>query len=71
MVACRPFSAATGLLARCVCGNNISLGNLDVEWSTEFGELFSRSQIQIRMETRIGESIYQPAAIYRRPPQAA
>ena len=42
-----------------------TVGGIDVEWSTESGELFSRNQVQARVETRIGVSVYQPAAVYR------
>ncbi|SDU21157.1 hypothetical protein [Gordonia westfalica] len=48
-----------------------TLGGLDIEWSTESGELFSRNQIQARVETRIGVSVYQPAATYKVATQAA
>ncbi len=48
-----------------------TLGGLDVEWSTESGELFSHNQLPARVETRIGISVYQPAAIYRVATQAA
>ncbi len=46
-----------------------TLGGLDIEWSTESGELFSRNQIQARVETRIGVSVYQPPPPTRWPPR--
>ena len=41
-----------------------TLGNVDVEWDTA-GDLFKRNMVQGRVETRIGVSVYAPAAIYR------
>ncbi len=40
-------------------------GGIDIEWSTESGELFSHNQVQARVETRIGVSVYAPAAVYK------
>ncbi len=42
-----------------------TVGGVDVEWSTESGALFSKNQVQARVETRIGVSVYAPAAIYK------
>ncbi|EGD56736.1 HK97 family phage prohead protease [Gordonia neofelifaecis] len=42
-----------------------TLGGLDIEWSTESGDLFSKNQVQARVETRIGVSVYAPASIYK------
>lgn len=42
-----------------------NLGGIDVEWTAEAGDLFAHNQVQARVETRIGVSVYQPAAIYR------
>lgn len=48
-----------------------TVGGLDIEWSTESGELFSRNQVQARVECRVGVSVYQPAAIFKVATQAA
>ncbi|QHN18593.1 HK97 family phage prohead protease [Gordonia amarae] len=42
-----------------------TVGGIDVEWTSEAGELFSRNQVQARVETRIGVSVYQPSAIVK------
>lgn len=40
-----------------------TVGGVEIEWAKESGDLFSRNQVQVRVETRIGVSIFQPAAI--------
>lgn len=48
-----------------------TVGGIDIEWSTESGELFARNQVQLRVEGRFGVSVYQPAAVVRVATQAA
>ncbi|WAC58233.1 HK97 family phage prohead protease [Gordonia sp. SL306] len=38
---------------------------VQVEWSTESGELFARNQVQVRVEGRFGISVYQPTAVFK------
>ena len=38
---------------------------VQVEWTTESGELFARNQVQVRVEGRFGVSVYQPAAVFK------
>lgn len=42
-----------------------TVGGVEVEWAKEAGDLFSHNQIQARVETRIGVSVYQPAAVVK------
>ncbi|MDL9944979.1 HK97 family phage prohead protease [Gordonia sp. ABSL11-1] len=48
-----------------------TVGGIDVEWSTESGELFARNQVQLRVEGRFGVSVYQPSAVVKVATQAA
>lgn len=42
-----------------------TVGGVEIEWAKEAGDLFSHNQIQARVETRIGVSVYQPAAVVK------
>jgi HK97 family phage prohead protease len=41
------------------------IGPVQVEWTTESGELFARNQVQVRVEGRFGVSVYQPTAVFK------
>ncbi|MDH3045348.1 HK97 family phage prohead protease [Gordonia alkanivorans] len=56
--------AKTGLVLDPAAVSIDHLGQVDVEWDGS-GDLFSHNQVQARVETRIGVSVYAPAAIYR------
>ena len=42
-----------------------TLGGVDIEWSTESGDLSPKNQVQAHVETRIRVSVYAPASSYR------
>lgn len=55
----------TGLVLDPAAVSIDNLGGIDIEWSTEAGDLFAHNQVQARVETRIGVSVYAPAAVYK------
>ncbi|WP_231632638.1 HK97 family phage prohead protease [Gordonia sp. HS-NH1] len=57
--------AKTGLVLDPAAVSIDNLGGIDIEWSTEAGDLFAHNQVQARVETRIGVSVYAPAAVYK------